>query len=268
MWTNLTELSALSKDLTKHPNATKEHLLALQTEGISTLRATLERQDATWASLLSLSVTSSLSDGSLSPEQSQIGRPGLLLHPAIVAANSAGDHTDIPKRGRFLLRGLFCEVSPAPPPNVGSQLPPLPADSTQRERFEKIGQEPSCSGCHARLNPMGFAMERYDELGRIRVSDDFGKRLRTESIFEPQGSSPVSFANAGELFRSVSENVVAQNCFVLHAFRHAASRMERGRGDACHIRDQVASARGKEFLVQDVVLDSIVRWSLAPRAGQ
>src|SRR4029077_9383183 len=63
---------------------------------------------------------------------------------------------------------------PDPPPNV----PALPDQRTQakvrtmRERMAQHRANPSCAGCHAMIDPAGFALENFDAIGRWRTVDE------------------------------------------------------------------------------------------------
>ena len=73
-------------------------------------------------------------------------------------------------RGKWLLENLLGAPPPPPPPNV----PALPengegrAPATVRERLEEHRKNPVCASCHARMDPLGFALENFDAIGRWR----------------------------------------------------------------------------------------------------
>jgi hypothetical protein len=77
-------------------------------------------------------------------------------------------------RGKFILENLFNQKLPPPPPNV----PSLTLDTnkqlvgTVRQIFEQHRDFPSCAGCHARMDPYGFALENYSGTGEWRLTDN------------------------------------------------------------------------------------------------
>ncbi len=77
-------------------------------------------------------------------------------------------------RGKFILENLFNQKLPPPPPNV----PALTLDTnkqltgTVRQIFEQHRDFPSCAGCHARMDPYGFALENYSGTGEWRLTDN------------------------------------------------------------------------------------------------
>jgi hypothetical protein len=100
-------------------------------------------------------------------------RRGLLGKGGILMATSHADRTAPSLRGKWLLENLLGAPPPPPPANV----PPLPqtaagaAPKTMRERLEGHRANPQCAGCHALIDPLGFAMENFDAVGAWRDLD-------------------------------------------------------------------------------------------------
>jgi hypothetical protein len=76
-------------------------------------------------------------------------------------------------RGKWLLENLLGAPPPPPPPNV----PALKENgeggkpTTVRERMEQHRSNPVCASCHARMDPLGFALENFDAIGQWRTED-------------------------------------------------------------------------------------------------
>jgi hypothetical protein len=75
-------------------------------------------------------------------------------------------------RGNWVVETLLGEKLPRPPANV----PQLPEEEgadklTVRQQVEKHASVPSCAVCHGRIDPFGFALEKYDPIGRLREKD-------------------------------------------------------------------------------------------------
>ncbi|HET7132712.1 MAG TPA: DUF1592 domain-containing protein, partial [Gammaproteobacteria bacterium] len=99
-------------------------------------------------------------------------RRGLLGKGGILMATSHADRTAPSLRGKWVLENLLGAPPPPPPANV----PPLPqtvgaAPKTMRERMEGHRGNPACAGCHAMIDPLGFAMENFDAMGAWRDLD-------------------------------------------------------------------------------------------------
>ena len=100
-------------------------------------------------------------------------RGGILTHGSVLTLTSGQTRTSPIKRGKFLLENILG----MPPPPAPGGVPPLDeskvrrSNQTLREQFAKHREHISCAGCHAFLDPMGFAFEHYDAVGRWREMD-------------------------------------------------------------------------------------------------
>lgn len=106
----------------------------------------------------------------------QYGRGGILGQAAVLAKQSGASRTSPILRGAWITEVLMGEPSPRPPKDV-PQLPPDEATEslTVRELTERHTSDKRCAGCHARIDPYGFTLERYDAIGRRR-DQDLGNR--------------------------------------------------------------------------------------------
>lgn len=111
------------------------------------------------------------------------GRGGVLTMAAVLAVTSNADHTNPPRRGKFVLEQMLDDPPPPPPPTAGG-LPPAEKGAqrvTVRQRLEAHRTNPECASCHKRLDPLGFAFEGYDLVGRARDADG-GQPIDTSGI--------------------------------------------------------------------------------------
>jgi cytochrome c553 len=103
-------------------------------------------------------------------------RGGLLGMAAILAMGSNGEHTSPVERGAWILRKLLHDPPPPAPPNV-PQLTRLDGQLlTTRERMRAHQEEPQCASCHRKIDPLGFALENFDAVGRWRTEDSYEKQ--------------------------------------------------------------------------------------------
>ena len=102
-------------------------------------------------------------------------RGGLLGQGSILMVTSYADRTSPVLRGKWLLENLLGTPPPPPPPDV----PPLD-ESTERarRRMPRCGSawsshrtNPQCAACHARMDPLGFALENFDAIGVWRTTE-------------------------------------------------------------------------------------------------
>jgi hypothetical protein len=97
-------------------------------------------------------------------------RGGVLGLGAIHAVTSAPLRTSAVKRGDWLLRRLIGTPVPPPPADAGSiAADDVLADGmTVRKRLEAHRTNVACQNCHSRIDPLGFALEHFDPIGRWR----------------------------------------------------------------------------------------------------
>jgi hypothetical protein len=122
------------------------------------------------------------------PGASAFHRGGVLRLGAVLTATSAPLRTSPVKRGDWLLRRILGTPTPPPPPDAGS----IPADDKQfgglslRERLLAHQRNPSCAGCHSRIDPLGFPLERFDPVGRWRHQYADGKPIHDSATLAGQ----------------------------------------------------------------------------------
>ena len=99
-------------------------------------------------------------------------RHGLLGKAAILNLTANPNRTSPVLRGAWILDRLMGTPPAPPPPNVealGENRGGQP--KTVRERIEMHRSKPACMGCHAVMDPLGFALENFDTIGQFRTLD-------------------------------------------------------------------------------------------------
>lgn len=99
-------------------------------------------------------------------------RGGLLTQASMLTITSNPGRTSPVKRGKWILENILGTPPPPPPPNV----PELKENEaavvgTLREKLEQHRANPICASCHYRMDPLGFALENFDAIGRFRQTD-------------------------------------------------------------------------------------------------
>jgi hypothetical protein len=116
-------------------------------------------------------------------------RGGLLGQGSILTVTSYPNRTSVVQRGKWVLENLLGNPPPPPPPDI----PALEAHAkdgrqlTMREQMEQHRANPTCASCHARMDPIGFALENYDGDGKWRSKD--GGTVIDNSGKMPDGST-------------------------------------------------------------------------------
>jgi hypothetical protein len=202
-WLQLRSLEDLQFDSARFPGSGPELLAAMRAE---TLRffAEIVRQDLSVLTVLDADFTFVNEvlarhygiDGVRGEQLRRVslagtGRGGVITHGSILAVTSNPTRTSPVKRGKFVLDNLLGTPPPAPPADV----PLLEDDSRQltgslRQRLEQHRSNPSCAACHKLMDPIGFALEHFDAVGRYRETDD-GEPI------DPSGELPTGETFAG-----------------------------------------------------------------------
>lgn len=101
-------------------------------------------------------------------------RGGLLGTGAILTLTSHPTRTSPVSRGVFVLTEVLGTPPPPPPPNAANQFEEKVAqmaNASPRQQLESHRANPKCASCHSRIDPVGFALEGFDETGRARPAD-------------------------------------------------------------------------------------------------
>ena len=129
-------------------------------------------------------------------------RRGLLGHGSVLTVTSRPNRTSPVLRGKWILMNVLG----APPPDPPADVPALEEDAvgnhsradTVRERLARHRRNPACAGCHALIDPPGFALENFDAVGRWREVDDAFRPIDAAGTL-PDGTAfdgVVGFRNA------------------------------------------------------------------------
>ena len=118
-------------------------------------------------------------------------RRGVLTHASLLTLTSHPTRTAPVKRGKFILERILGTPPPPPPDDIPALEVNAPANAGRslRKQLEAHRKDPGCASCHAYLDPMGFAFERYDAIGRRREGrvDTSGRLVTGESFKDLAG---------------------------------------------------------------------------------
>ncbi|HLJ16011.1 MAG TPA: DUF1592 domain-containing protein [Bryobacteraceae bacterium] len=188
-------------------------------------------------------------------------RGGLLGMPAVLAVSSYPYRTSPVLRGAWILDAFLGTPPPPPPPNVPAleeQKEGAPPKSV-RERLTQHRANPVCASCHSRIDPLGFALENFDAIGRWR-DEDGGKPVDNSGEL-PDGTK---FQGPDQLKAVLLER---KDLFIRNLSRKMLG-YALGRGltlqDSCtvdrivaHVKEQNYAARS---LIEEVVLSVPFRY--------
>jgi mono/diheme cytochrome c family protein len=116
-------------------------------------------------------------------------RGGLLGHGSVLTITSYSTRTSPVLRGKWVLENLLSAAPPPPPADIPALETKGAAPGelfTMREAMTRHRANPTCASCHARMDPIGFAMEHFDAVGRWRDKDG-GQTIDATGVF-PDGT--------------------------------------------------------------------------------
>jgi hypothetical protein len=200
------------------------------------------------------------------PEGSHRG--GLLGMSAILAVSSYPHRTSPVLRGKWMLDAMLGTPPPPPPPDV----PALEevkgvASHSLRERLAQHRANPVCASCHSRIDPLGFALENYDAIGKWRT-EDAGKPIDARGEL-PNGKA---FDGPDQLKAALLENKTQ----FIRNLTNKVLGYALGRGltlqDACVVDNIVAEVERSDYsahaLINAVVFSMPFRYQsgMAPQS--
>lgn len=182
-------------------------------------------------------------DGSSKPPELE-GRPGILTRAAFLATGTANTRPIM--KGVFIRENVLCDAIPPPLDNANAFPPELSPDLTTREVVEALTEgsaNAGCATCHENLiNPLGFATEGFDSLGRARTEQRLfdgdgvsmgSKAVDTRAIPQVNIGDQRVVSGAAELMDAIASSGKIEGCFARHYFRFTFGRFENLTEDAC-----------------------------------
>ena len=114
-------------------------------------------------------------------------RSGLLTQGSILKITADGSVTSPIVRGVWVNERILGRHIPPPPPNVPAVEPDIRGAVSIRDQLAKHSKEASCIGCHAKIDPAGFALESFDPVGLFRTT--YGAKPKSAKV-DPSGTTP------------------------------------------------------------------------------
>ena len=183
-------------------------------------------------------------------------RAGLLTHPYLLALYSYHNATSPIHRGVFITRHVLGRSLKPPPEAVVFKDEAFAPDMTMREKVTQLTKADACMTCHGIINPLGFALEQFDGIGRLRETEK-GRPINTISDYLSADGSAVRLTSAGDLARHATESPSAQNGFIEMLFKQVAKQPVRAYGSGVLNRlrgDFAASGFNVQFLLAETAV--------------
>jgi hypothetical protein len=277
-WTHLADLASAVKSETLYPAwSTTTLRQSMQEQADQFFDHVLSSQQGQLSSLLTsptVFVNRDLADyygvsadAEFSAHQLDTGKAsGLLTLPGLLALLAKPDESSPIYRGKFVREALLCQQLPAPPANV-PKAPEVQAGVSTRERLRQHEVDPACSTCHQLIDPIGFAFEHYDALGRYR-DQDANQPIDVHGELIQAGDLDGKFEGVAELAQKLAHDSQVEECVARQWFRFAMGRFEQ-KADGCSVKatlDTFRDQKGSLNALPEALVSSAAFMYRRPRA--
>lgn len=183
-------------------------------------------------------------------------RAGIFTQLSVLTSNSGGNSWTSPsRRGLFVSRKMLCLDFIPPPDTAPAVMPNVQPPLTNRQRIElTVNPSAACAACHRLFDPLGFAFEKFDSIGRTRLTDSGMPIDTTGHIVTPAGDD-FSFDGPIQLAAVLAGLPTAHRCMSRQWLAYVLGRTlsvaddpevtavhERFAGGALNLRTLIAAA--------------------------
>jgi hypothetical protein len=191
-------------------------------------------------------------------------RFGLLGKGAVLMTTANPDRTAPVLRGAWILERILGTPQTPPPTAVPTLIATVAGKATTvRERTEVHRRNPPCSGCHAVMDPLGFALENFDTLGQFRTIDPQSRMLIDTAATLPDGTR---LAGPEDLHKALA----ARGPQLVQAITEKLMTYAVGRpmefGDMPTVRKIVRDAATQNYRFESIVLGVVQSDAFRKRA--
>lgn len=192
-------------------------------------------------------------------------RMGVLTHPYLLSSLSYTKESSPIHRGVFLARGILGIGLKPPPEAVAPVSPDLQPDLNTRERVMAQTRAAACMTCHGVINPLGYTLENFDAVGRLRKTDN-NKPVDTTGSYVNRDGDLIRFDGVKELAKFLVQSPEVHAAFTEKMFHHLVQQPVRAYGP--NQLDQLRSrfvAGG--FNMRKLAVDILLATAHSPKAS-
>jgi hypothetical protein len=177
-------------------------------------------------------------------------RGGLLTQAGVLAGPIHTNNSNPVVRGSFVVQKLMCQNIPKPTGEIAAKVTPPDPNSaaTARQRFTTHSSDPVCRGCHVNMDPMGFALENFDPIGKWRDQEN-------GTTIDASGDASIlgKFNGALEMQALMATSEQAQNCFASQWMNFGYGRTLTD-AEACGVESVRNKFKESSYNVQELLL--------------
>ena len=189
-------------------------------------------------------------------------RAGVITHPYLLSTFAYNASSSPIHRGVFLVRSVLGKTL-RPPPEA---ITPVPADLhaglTTRQRVAMQTNPAACQTCHAMVNPLGFALENYDAIGRFR-KEEAGKPIDASGAYQSRDGGTITYEGARDLATFLAGTEEVHEAFVEKLFHQLVQQPIRAYGPD-RLTELRRSFAKHDFRVRDLMVEIVASTALGP----
>jgi hypothetical protein len=194
----------------------------------------------------------------LDPKQ----RSGVLTHPYLLSRFAYLDASSPIHRGVLIARSLLGRTLNPPPAAFAPLAPSLHPSLTTRQRVALQTKPETCNNCHSMINPLGFTLERFDAIGRLREQDN-GKPVDATGSYRSRSGDLIKFNGATDLARYLADSDEAHGAFVEKLFQHLVKQPVLAYGPRTLPELQGAFEKNR-YSIRNLMVQTMVATALPP----
>lgn len=158
-------------------------------------------------------------------------RRGILNQGAFLSVFASNNGSHPVFRGVAIMRRVACLETPDPGAlGIVVTFPPSDATKTTRGRFEDHARDAACATCHTTIDALGFSMENFDGMGRLRTTENELPIDTTVTVTANTDFDGV-YADSAELLAALASSTRVKACLARQIFRSSAGRSD----DSTHV---------------------------------
>jgi hypothetical protein len=187
-------------------------------------------------------------------------RSGMLTQAAFLTSKARPNVPSVVGRGLTVNKSVVCQVNPAFPDSLKTQIDAVVAtlaDKTEREKAEYRANNGPCNGCHPHFDPFGLALQNYDILGKFTTTDPEGRPI-DPSVTLPDAAGGGAARDAVEMAKKLADSGSFEVCMSKNLLVFAMAEGTDISADSCATQAVAANFKtsGRTFgdLVQEIAV--------------
>ncbi|MFN3653525.1 MAG: DUF1592 domain-containing protein [Armatimonadota bacterium] len=156
-------------------------------------------------------------------------RAGVLTHPYLLSSFAYLDASSPIHRGVLIARSLLGRTLMPPPEAVSPIAADVHPNLTTRQRVDLQTKPAACRSCHDLINPLGFTLEKFDAIGRVRAQDN-GRPVDATGGYQSRSGAEIKLRGARELAQYLAQSEESHGALVEQLFHYLIKQPVRAYG--------------------------------------